>query len=288
MAELTERRQPFVHATVVRAQAPTSARAGDEAIVLSDGTIEGFVGGQCAQNSVRTAALGALRSGESVLLRVLPDGAPEFPEAPGAAVVVNPCLSGGAMEIFLEPRLPAPVVRVVGATPVADAVAELAGFLDFEVRRDGDDGGSEDPVAVIVASLGGEESRALRGALDAGAGYVGLVASRLRGAAVIDQIEPTAAERALVHTPAGLPIGARTPAEIAVSVMADVVRARRVERSGVAPSAEPAADRTVDPVCGMEVAVGPDTPHLRVEGRDYWFCGPGCLRAYEKEHARCS
>ncbi|MFC9786231.1 XdhC family protein [Rhodococcus sp. NPDC127528] len=287
IAELTERRQPFVHATVVRAQAPTSARAGDEAIVLPDGTIEGFVGGQCARNSVRVAALGALRSEESVLLRVLPDGAPEFPDAPGAAVVVNPCLSGGAMEIFLEPRLPAPVVRVVGATPVADAVAELARFLDFAVRRDGDDG-SEDPVAVIVASLGEEEPRALRAALDAGAGYVGLVASRVRGAAVIDQLEPTAAERALVHTPVGLPIGARTPAEIAVSVMAEVVRARRVERLGVVPAAAPATDRTTDPVCGMEVAVGPDTPHLTVEGRDYWFCGPGCLRAYEKERARCS
>ena len=95
-----------MHATVVRAQPPTSAHAGDEAILLSDGTIEGFVGGQCAQNSVRKAALGALQAGESVLLRVLPDGDVHFPEAPGACVVVNPCLSGGALEIFLVPQVP--------------------------------------------------------------------------------------------------------------------------------------------------------------------------------------
>lgn len=104
--QLLAARTPFVHATVVRAAPPTSAYPGDEAILLADGTIEGFVGGQCAQNSVRKAALGVLQSGESVLLRVLPDGDVHFPEAAGACVVVNPCLSGGSLEIFLTPQLP--------------------------------------------------------------------------------------------------------------------------------------------------------------------------------------
>ena len=106
--QLLAARTPFVHATVVRAAPPASAYPGDEAILLADGTIEGFVGGQCAQNSVRKAALGVLQAGESVLLRVLPDGDVHFPEAPGACVVVNPCLSGGSLEIFLTPQLPAP------------------------------------------------------------------------------------------------------------------------------------------------------------------------------------
>ena len=91
--QLLAARTPFVRATVVRAQPPTSAYPGDEAILLADGTIEGFVGGQCAQNSVRKAALGALQAGESVLLRVLPDGDVHFPEAPGACVV-----DGGLLE----------------------------------------------------------------------------------------------------------------------------------------------------------------------------------------------
>ena len=101
--ELTGQRRPFVHATVVRAQAPTSARPGDDAVILDDGSIEGFVGGVCAESSVRAAALDTLRDGSTLLLRVLPDGSAEFPEAPGALVVVNPCLSGGAVEIFLRP-----------------------------------------------------------------------------------------------------------------------------------------------------------------------------------------
>src|ERR1700694_6238719 len=112
--QLLRARTPFVHATVVRAQQPTSAHPGDQAILLQDGTIDVFVGGECAQNSVRKAALGALQAGESVLLRVLPDGDVAFPEAPGACVVVNPCLSGGALEIFLAPQVPAPLIGICG------------------------------------------------------------------------------------------------------------------------------------------------------------------------------
>ncbi|MGA8248356.1 MAG: XdhC family protein, partial [Nocardioides sp.] len=121
--ELTRTRVPFVRATVVRAQEPSSARPGDRAIILADGSIEGFVGGQCATGSVRTAALEALSSGESLLLRVLPDGNDAFPESPGASIVVNPCLSGGALEIYLEPLLPSPRLYVVGGSPIAEAVA---------------------------------------------------------------------------------------------------------------------------------------------------------------------
>ena len=113
--ELTRSGVPFVQATVVRAQEPSSARAGDRAIVLADGSMEGFVGGQCAAGSVRTAALDALSTGVGVLLRVLPDGDDIFPQAPGASIVVNPCLSGGALEIYLEPLLPSPALHLAGS-----------------------------------------------------------------------------------------------------------------------------------------------------------------------------
>ncbi|MFN6544089.1 XdhC family protein [Mycolicibacterium nivoides] len=229
VAQLRRARTPFVHATVVRAQQPTSAHPGDEAILLADGTIEGFVGGHCAQNSVRKAALGALQVGESVLLRVLPDGDVHFPEAPGACVVVNPCLSGGALEIFLAPEVPAPLVQIFGGTPIADAMVELCGILGYDVRRLDDPG--SDPggaTAVVIASLGGPEGEMIRAALDAGVGYIGLVASRVRGASILDGLGLTEAERARVHTPVGLAIGAKTPAEIAVSIVAEVIEGIRV------------------------------------------------------------
>jgi xanthine dehydrogenase accessory factor len=272
--ELSTRREPFVHATVVRAQAPTSAQPGDDAVILADGSIEGFVGGICAETSVRTAALDTLRDGNSLLLRVLPDGAASFPETPGALVVVNPCLSGGAIEIFLRPVLPRPLLAVAGtATPIGSAVAELAVFLDFELTPPGEYGGAG---AAVIAAMGRDEEAAVRAALDAGAGLVALVASRTRSAAVLDALGLTAAERARVSAHAGIEIGARTPKEIALSVLAEIVRSLRVD--GLVSAAAPAAPprQAVDPVCGMTVLITSDTPHARVEGTDHWFCCAGC------------
>ena len=287
IAELTDRRVPFVHATVVRAQGPSSARAGDQAIVLADGSIEGFVGGQCATGSVRTAALGALDSGESLLLRVLPDDESDFPESDGARVVVNPCLSGGAIEIFLEPLLPSPMMSLMGTTPTANAVADLAQALGFAVTQTDDlnrNAMADSTVAVIIASHGGDEAGAIRGALDADVPYVGLVASSRRADGILGGFAPD--ERARVHAPVGLDIGARTPPEIALSIMADLVG--RIRRDGLAPATtghEPEPLQVVDPVCGMTVTVVSDTPHAVIDGTEFWFCNPGCRDTYTAEHA---
>jgi len=274
---LLRTRTPFVHATVVRAQQPSSAHAGDEAIFLSDGTSEGFVGGQCAQSSVRKAALGALQTNESVLLRVLPDGDVHFPEAPGACVVVNPCLSGGALEIYLAPHVPAPLVQIRGATPIADKLAELCGVLGFEVDR-AESGDLTQATAVVIASHGGPEAEMIRASLDAGVGYIGLVASRVRGAAILDSLGLSEDERARVHTPVGLPIGAKTPAEIAVSIVAEVIQEIRVRGLAVGQTTDVA--EAVDPVCGMTVTIGRGTEHVRVDGKDYWLCSPTCRASF--------
>ena len=279
MRELLTGRVPFVHVTVVRAEKPTSVRAGDDAIVLADGSIEGFVGGVCAEGSVRAAALAALADGETLLLRVLPDTTEAFPASPGARVVTNPCLSGGAMEMFLEPLL-----RVVGDTPIAHAVRVMAGSLGFDV----DDGTDPEPsaVAVIVSSLGRGEHEPIRTALDAGVRFVGLVASRRRGQSVLDDVELTDEERARVRTPVGLWIGAKTAEEIALSIMAEVVQAIRTQGLTAPVSVAPPAVSVVtviDPVCGMTVTVGADTPHLHRGNAEHWFCCTGCRDRFAAE-----
>lgn len=296
VGELIEQRRRFVQATVVRAQCPTSARPGDAAIVLPDGSIEGFVGGQCAEESVRVAALDALEHGDSVLLRILPDGGEAFPDTPGALTVVNPCLSGGAIEVFLEPKLPAARIVIVGATPIADALAQFGAPLGFSVVQDAPVEATTlegtpaaatiaGATAVVIASHGRGEEPAIRAALDAGVGFIGLVASRTRGEAVIGSLDLTPEERRVVHSPVGLDIGARTAEEIAVSILAVIVRAIRVDGLD-APQANGGAQRpatAIDPVCGMTVTIGDDTAHLHHEGADYWFCNPGCRTRYAEE-----
>jgi xanthine dehydrogenase accessory factor len=277
MAELSSSRVPFVHATVVRAQEPSSARPGDQAIVLSDGSVEGFVGGHCAEGSVRTAALGVLASGTSLLLRVLPEGEQAFPATPGADVVVNPCLSGGALEIYLEPLLPSPALYLVGTSPTAEAVAALAPSLGFVVERQSAGAAPEGALAAVVSSHGGDEAGAVRAALDAGVGFVGVVCSHTRGQALLDELDLTEEELSRVHPHVGVDIGARTAPEIALSILAAIVRAIRLEGLTAAPAA--AAERpaqVVDPVCGMTVTITADTPHAVVDGTEHWFCGPGC------------
>lgn len=267
--ELSEARVPFVHATVVRAQHPTSAHAGDTALVHPDGRIEGFVGGVCAESSLRLHALEALRSGEPLLLRVAP-GAPGTTREEGAVTVANPCLSGGTLEIFLEPRSPAPRVVVVGDTPIARALADTAGLLGFAVElADGRATPGSDVAAVVVASHGRGEEAVLEAALRAGVPYVGLVASRTRGEAVLGSLGVDHELRGRVHSPAGLALGARTPAEIALSILAEIVseraRLRAQAADVVADGAEAVglaapADAPVGPAPGAGAPVSAHVP----------------------------
>lgn len=284
--ELRRSRTPFVHATVVRAAHPTSAHAGDAALVHADGSIEGFVGGTCAETSVRAQALRVLVSGEPLLLRIMPGEESEaVVDEEGAVTVANPCLSGGTLEIFLEPHRPAPRVVVVGSTPVARALAALGGPLGLHMELA--DGGSvlvgPEDAALIVASHGRGEEAALEEALRAGVPYVALVASRTRGGAVLAGLDVSGAERARVHSPAGLDLGARTAGEIALSILAEMI----TERAATVPTPQPAATVTsVDPVCGMTVAVSDSTLSTSYNGQPIYFCCEHCRTSYLAEPAR--
>ena len=275
VARLVADRVPFVTATVVRAAKPTSVRPGDSAVVLADGTIEGFVGGVCAQASVRLHAARALETGEAVLLRLLP-GTGDDDEADGVVVAHNPCLSGGSLEIFLDPQLAAPRIVIVGETPIARALDEVARAAGYAVAR-GEEPDASD-AALVVASHGDDaEAAALAGGLRAGVGYVALVASPRRGASVLEALDIDDALRAQVHTPAGLDIGARSPADIAVSILAQMIAERR------APVVVPQS--AIDPICGMQVAISEATPNLCIGNERVYFCCDGCRARYAEEHA---
>ena len=295
--ELVGARVAFVGATVVRAQRPTSVHVGDSALVLADGTIEGFVGGTCAQASVRLHAARALESGEPVLLRLVPGAAMpgESAEAPDGTVVAhNPCLSGGSIEVLIEPQLPPSRLIVVGDAPIARALEELALAAGYEVVR-GDSfevDPQPDDAAVVVASHGSDEEPVLEKALKAGIAYVALVCSAVRGEAVRGSLDVPDELRPRLHAPAGLEIGARTPAEIAIAILAELVADGGGHPAGgvvTAPAAAKAAPKepptAIDPVCGMEVVAADATPHLDVDGKRVYFCREKCRSTYAEQHA---
>ncbi len=319
--ELTEQGSPFVIATVVRVQRPTSVEPGNAALVRGDGTIEGFVGGVCAQHSVRLYSLQAIAEGKPLLLRILPespggdsakspdgDGAkspggdsgagsagaepadvedPELTEEvsneDGTVTVQNPCLSGGAIEVFLEPVLPAPRVLVAGDSPIVAALRRIGPELGLAIVA-GDAPAAGD-LGLIVAAHGRDELGVLRAGLESGVPYVGLVASRKRGSAVIDQLREFGVDEeqiARVETPAGLDISARTAGEIALSILARIVEVRR--RQSIPTDAVERPNTALDPICGMTVVVGADTPSLINAGQPVYFCCLGCKLKFGDQH----
>jgi xanthine dehydrogenase accessory factor len=309
VAELRTLRVPFVRATVVLAERPTSAKPGDQAIVLADGTIEGFVGGTCSEATVRNQALVLLDRGGTLLVRITadadlrpessPQSPPSAPTAPAASrigtpaaqlpggdgvgagegklVVHNPCLSGGTLEVFLEPVVPAPLVAVIGTSPIARALIAIAGPLGYDVA----DAVTEAASAVVVATHGRDEEDALLAAIAADVPYVGLVASRKRGEAVVASLDACGGKKSRIRTPAGLDLGARTPEEIALSILAEIVAARpRPSGRPVEASDASETSTSLDPVCGMSVATVDASLHLDHDGQRVWFCGSGCMRAF--------
>lgn len=237
--ELERQQQAFVRATVVRTERPTSARAGDVAVVDALGEITGFVGGTCVEGSVREFSLQVLESGEPLLLQVRP-GEPRRDQLEGAVEVHNPCLSGGSVDVFLEPVVPAPHVVVVGEQPVAQALARIGAELGYRMELvNGDDWQPEEgTAAVIVAAHGKGEEPALEKALLAEIPYIGLVASDKRGPAVVASLDVDESLKHRVHTPAGLKLGGDSPAEIALGVLAELVQVRATTGGAMSGAAD--------------------------------------------------
>ena len=263
-------------ARVVLAEKPTSAKPGDQAVILADGTIEGFVGGSCAESTVRSESLSLLQGGESMLLRIAPH--PEMDQS-GKKTVHNACLSGGTLEIFLESVMPAPLVTVFGDSPIGGALIKLGNASGFVIQEWEKEINLADAFAVVITSHGrDDEAMMLEAAVRANVPYVGLIASRKRGAGVLQMLDLSDDQKSSIFSPAGLDIGARTPESIAISILAEMVqvRAQQSSEEKVAPVCESATD----PVCNMKVLMVPESIHADFDGETIWFCASGCLKAY--------
>jgi xanthine dehydrogenase accessory factor len=324
-AELEAAGRPFVVATVVAVARPTSARPGASGIVHPDGTIEGWVGGSCAQPVVVREALHALGDGQPRLLRLSKNGPAEGRRADGIVELVMTCHSGGTLEIYVEPHLPAPLLWIAGTTPIAGALATLGAASGWRVsvfdpvatadafpaaERVSQETalGRVDPEAspfLVVATQGVWDEEALAAGLRRNASYVGLVASPTRANVVRAWLRDETAladdRLAALRAPAGLDLGAETAEEIALSILAELVQVRRgrapfVAAPGPATLAgeelaatpiQPVADDIVltDPVCGMTVDRARARHLAEHEGVVYAFCSIGCRTRFIKEPA---
>jgi xanthine dehydrogenase accessory factor len=309
--------RPFAIATVVWVERPTSAKPGAKAIIAEDGELSGWVGGSCAEPTVRREAHKALEDGQSRLVRICPPEKRGVLPQEGVSEVTMTCVSGGTLEIFIEPYLVQPQLVVIGHQAIAQALASLGMDMGYPVTVLGLDVTAErfpradrlipsldysqlqlrSNACVVVASHGNYDEEALAAALQMDAAYVALVASKSRAQAVLDYLrESGVPEERLqkVKYPAGLDIGATTPEEIALSILAEIVQSRRRRLEG--PGAEvgvihehlPEATvysemEATDPVCGMIVEIATAQFKTEYNGQTYYFCARGCQRSFEAE-----
>jgi xanthine dehydrogenase accessory factor len=260
--------RPFVLATVVSVRRPASARIGDRGLVIPDGRLVGWVGGACSEPAVVREALRALADGTTRLLRICPPGSSEGGEA--VVVAESSCASEGTVEVLIEPQMPQPLLAVVGESPAAVTLRGLAAAVGWSVTTDLAAGAE----AVVVATMGRGDTEALDAALATPAGYVGLVASAKRAGVELAALRERGLDEetlARVRSPAGLDLGPLTQSEIAVAVLAELIAWRHQQ----APLGELPLE-AVDPVCGMTVALGAETPSAEHAATTYWFCCSGC------------
>jgi xanthine dehydrogenase accessory factor len=314
-AEFERRGEPFALATVVWRQGPSSSQQGARAIITAGGELHGWIGGACAEPVVIREARQVIAAGTPRLLLL---GTPaQFGEAvpDGMTVVPISCQNEGALEVYIEPVVTAPHLVIVGRSPMAHTLAELARALGWRTSlvagQDFAAAGADERSMVVVATQGHGDEEAVEQAVAARPAYLGLVGSRRRGAAVLGYLADRGLPRAeldRVHVPAGLDLGHTTHQEIAVAILAELVQLRasralaRADRAGsaaagksgkareaglsgaVEPAAGPAAE-SVDPVCGMTVPAAAAGLPLTHDGVTYYFCCSGCRREFERDPA---
>jgi len=307
-ADLMAQGQSFVTATVVRCQAPSSGKPGDKAIIYPNGEIWGWIGGGCAQPVVVKEALKSLADRRPRLVRISPsaDGSEE-----GIVDYTMTCHSGGALDIYIEPVFPKPQVVILGRSPVAQTLARLARtigyavnvvaadelkpelFADAPLIQEQDFNLSKAAISartlIVVSTQGEGDEEALEQAVRSKARYVAFVASKTKAQKVFEHLRGKGiAQDKLdaVRAPAGLNIGAGTPEEIAVSILAEIIEVQGATEKSTIKKASQALPVLIteakDPICGMMVDMGKARYKAQHQGKWFYFCCAGCKNAFEK------
>jgi xanthine dehydrogenase accessory factor len=297
--ELSQQGEPFVLATVVRCERPTSAKPGAKALIRKDGTVSGWIGGSCAEPVAVKEAIKALRDGQPRFIALVGEGGTGPVRREGVLEYAMTCHSGGTLEIYVEPILPKPQLLLVGRGPVVETLAKLGNAMEFAVVLVSSENVADrvpqlritPRTFIVVATHGTFDEEALEHSLQSDAGYVSLVASRKRAGVVVDALRARgvpAEALGRLKAPAGLDIGAVTPEEIAVSILAEIIqvsRSQKVEREE-ATTERIGETEARDPVCGMFVEIASAKYRSEVSGRPCYFCCLRCQQQFDQDPAR--
>ncbi len=295
-AELRRRGETFVVATVVRVEPPTSAQAGDKALITADGKLWGWVGGSCSEGLVRREAMIAMGDAQPRLVKIAPDESPDH--LPGVVSHLSTCPSAGRLDVFIDPQLPRPLLLVIGDTPAARTLIKLGatigystcavhpGALAADFPESDQVIGSLDlalaqPNAstwAVVATMGHYDEDAIEALLRYDVAYIGLVASRRRAATVLGVLQGRGVNGLdRVRRAADSSVGG-SQEEIALATLAEIAAERHADQRRYAI---PLPETAIDPICGMTVEVKGAMHTLRVGETIHYFCGAGCLDAFK-------
>jgi xanthine dehydrogenase accessory factor len=299
-AELSRKGEPFVMAVVVRREPASSAQVGNASLITQSGECHGWLGGSCIQSTVVREALGALKSSGPRLISLSPN--PDAERRAGVSTFPMTCHSGGSVDIYLDPVLPAARLLIFGVSPAAQALARLGKVMGYAIDvadpdadreafpdaerivdavRGQDFEKAQGRLFAVVATLGQHDEEATRAALALQPVYLGVVASRLRFAQIRETLVSGGVPAAAIDriaNPAGLDIGARAPEEVALSILAEIVKVRRGAMDAT-PQPQPALE-AIDPVCNMTVTVATAKHKAEHGGRTYYFCCGGCRERF--------
>lgn len=307
--QYTRRRQQnelFATATVVWREAPSSGQIGNRAIISSNGEIWGWVGGGCSKGIVLKEASSAMQEGAPRLVRIRPDAESSAQE--GIREYKMTCQSGGSVDIFIEPVMPKPHLIIMGKSAIAKSLATMAQLLDYRVTvmamgvNEADFAGVDDikmafsfgklsvnrQTFVVVATQGEQDEMALKAALKVQLPYLAFIASRRKRDSVFAYLRAAGvseSELAAIKSPAGFDIKAKTPAEVAISILAEIIQTVRTEPARPeAPQNLAAEERFYNnPVCGVPVDKTAPKHIVTYKGENVYFCCDGCKVKFEAE-----
>jgi len=300
--KLKNTRETFATAMVVQHGTPISGKTGDKAIIRADGSVHGWIGGGCTHPIVVEEAIALMKSGHSRLINIDPQT--KSAEGAEAKHFQMTCHSGGSLSVYIETVFPKPLVVVLGDSPVGHNLLKLAAHLDYEIlwvteSQDSEmnKGGEKisrsfdlksknlaDPTFLVVCTQGEGDLDALRVAFSKVVFYRAFVGSQKK----MESLKKDLAEEGVcsgklagLKNPAGININARTPSEIALSILAEIVQKLRTVSSKSEHSLND-IEKSVDPVCGMKVSVD-NTRYISIlNGINHYFCCSGCKNKFER------